>query len=296
MLTLTELGRCNQPVRHRSSTCAILAALTFAILPLCRLYALQQTFWATNQWPPPNWHFSYTNNAAAVAFTNGTTILSARQFFLQPMTDTSITPPATNTTAFYSNTQCLLTFQISTNATTWYPAQSTGNVAIVVINTNSPMYIGMTNTFFSGSNTLGNFKIRQSTTKQSPGQTLVAPVTGGYMISGFLNVQWEYSFNGGIQYKPASGTAYLELLGSAGTPSSLTLQISQPTAGTVQVCWPTQTNYLYQVQKLSNLAATNWSNLGSLLPGTGSTLCQSYSAVGGSNQFYRVVATNTVTP
>jgi len=155
------------------------------------------------------------------------------------------------------------------------------------------MYIQMTNTFFSGSNALGSFRFRAHTTKTSSGQTLLAPTSGGYLISGFLNAQWE-GFGSGITWRPASTNVYLELSGPAGA-ASLKLQITQPTAGTVQVCWPTRTNYLYQVQKISSLAVGNWSNLGSPLPGTGSTLCQSYSAVG-TNQLYRVVATNTVTP
>jgi hypothetical protein len=155
------------------------------------------------------------------------------------------------------------------------------------------MYIQMTNTAFAGSNTLGAFDFRANTgaTKPSSGQTLLAPTSGGYLISGFLNAQWQ-GFHKGITWYTASTNFYLELSGPT-VANPIKLQISEPTTGTVQVCWPTQTNYLYQVQKLSNLAGTNWANLGSPLPGTGSTICQSYSSLGGSNQFYRVVFTNS---
>jgi hypothetical protein len=271
----------------------VIAALLFLLLQISQLYALQQTFWPNYQWLPPNWHFTYTNSSSVVYFTNSATVIySVRQLAIQPTTDTSITPPATNSSAVYSNTMCILSFQDSTNGTDWYSAQATGQVCIAVIYTNSPMYIQMTNTTFSGTNSLGTFRLRAntSTTKPSSGQTLLAPTSGGYLISGLINAQWE-GFGSGITWKPASTNVYLELSGPSVAPSIL-LQINQPTAGNVQVCWPTQTNYLYQVQKLSSLAGTNWSNLGSPLPGTGSTICQSYSSVGGSNQFYRVVFTN----
>lgn len=283
----------NRPGQSRcAGFCKLVAALTLLMLSGHQLYALPQTFSAANQWVPANWHFTYTNGNAVVYFTNSTTVVySARKFALQPSTDTSITPPSSGLSAVYSNTACILSFEDSTNGVTWYPAQSTGYVYMAVINTNSPMTIQMTNSFFSGSNGLGTFRIRANTTKVSSGQTLLTPTTGGYLISGFLNVQWE-GFGSGISWKAANTNAYLELSGPSAAPS-IKLQISQPTSGTVQVCWPTQTNYVYQLQKNTNPATTNWSNVGSPQSGNGATVCESYSAVG-NNLNYRVVATNTV--
>jgi len=295
MPTPIKLNCPDQPPRQRPSRWGFLAALAFLLLPAGQLHAVQQIFWPNYQWPPPGWYFGYTNSAPVLYFTNSATlVLSARQFVMQPMTDTSITPPATNLYNVYSNFSCLLTFQASTNnGTNWFQSQGTGYVYVAVIYTNSPMTLQMTNSYFLGTNTLGSFKIHSSPTKSSLGQTLLAPTSGGYLISGSLNIAWEYSFNNGLNYKAATTNAYVELAGTPGAPSSLALQVSKPTATTIQVCWPTVASYSYQVQVLPKLGGTNWSNLGSALPGTGSTVCQSYSALGGSNQFYRVVATNS---
>lgn len=295
MPTPIESNCPDQPLRQRPSRWGFLAALAFLLLPTCQLQAVQQIFWPNYQWPPPAWYFGYTNSAAVVYFTNGTspnsTVYSTRQFVLQPTTDTSIVPPATNTVSYYSNTVCTLSFQISTNwGTNWYSAQGSGQLCVLLHNTNSPMYIQMTNSFFNTvTSALGTCRMRASQNVASPGQTLLAPTSGGYLISGLINAQLE-GFGSANTWRAGSTNVYLELAGTPGAPSSLTLQISKPTANTIQVCWPTINNYSYQVQTLPKLGGTNWSNLGSALPGTGSTLCQTYSALGGSNLFYRVVA------
>jgi hypothetical protein len=260
-----------------------------------QLHALQQTFWPTYQWPPPTWTFASTNSSSVTYFTNGTTLIWTKQFLLQPTNDTSITPPASGLSAVYSNSPCVLSFQQSTNGIDWYQAQGTGYVYMVVVNTNSPMFVQMTNAGFSGSNTLGTWRIRPRSPSTSPstGQTLLSPSTGGYLISGFVNAQWE-GWGTGITYRPASGPVYLELGGTPGTSPTpaLKVSISQPSAGAVQLSWPSATNYQYQAQKLPALGGINWSNLGTAQRGTGSTLNQSDSTTGSSYKFYRVVYTN----
>jgi len=290
----------DQPLPQRPSSWGFLVALAFLLLPAWQLQAVQQIFWPNYQWPPTGWYFTYTNNAAVVYFTNNGTVYSTRQFVFQPTTYTSIVPPATNTLNYYSNTACTLSFQISTNwGTNWYSAQGSGQLCVLMHYTNSPMYIQMTNSSFNTvTSALGTCRIRASASLASPGLTLLAPTSGGYLISGFINAQLE-GFGSFNTWRVGSTNAYLELAGTAGTVGTntpITLQISQPSAGHVQVCWPTQTNYNYQVQTLGRLGATNWVNLGTALSGSGATLCQSYTALGGTNLFYRVVATNTLSP
>ena len=57
----------------------------------------------------------------------------------------------------------------------------------------------------------------------------------------------------------------------------------------VELCWPTVTNVLYQPQYRTSVAINTWTNLGSPLPGTGSTVCLRDAVEAGSPQkFYRV--------
>ena len=143
---------------------------------------------------------------------------------------------------------------------------------------------------FSGTATsaFGAFSIRESPTNSSSGETLLVPTNGGYLISGFLNVRWMLSFNGGISYRPANASAYLELSGPPGQTAP-SLRITSPEAGSIQVCWPTQINRQYQLQSINALGPTNWTNLGAPVPGSGTNVCASDSIPAGVSRFYRVV-------
>jgi hypothetical protein len=58
----------------------------------------------------------------------------------------------------------------------------------------------------------------------------------------------------------------------------------------VELCWPTVTNVLYQLQYRTNLATNTWTNLGGQLPGTGAPVCFKVAVDAGSPQrFFRVV-------
>lgn len=58
----------------------------------------------------------------------------------------------------------------------------------------------------------------------------------------------------------------------------------------VEVCWPTATNVLYQVQYRTSTSTSAWTNLGGQVTGTGSTVCLRDALDAGSPQrFYRVV-------
>ena len=54
----------------------------------------------------------------------------------------------------------------------------------------------------------GGIMLRESPTLQSPGQTTVRPVAGGYMISSFFDINTEVSLDGGATWQPAQGPAH----------------------------------------------------------------------------------------
>jgi hypothetical protein len=63
------------------------------------------------------------------------------------------------------------------------------------------------------------------------------------------------------------------------------------TVSCVDVCWDSLTNRQYQVQYRSDLTTNQWRDLGSLLPGSGSTNCITDTVRGEPRRFYRVVET-----
>ena len=58
--------------------------------------------------------------------------------------------------------------------------------------------------------------------------------------------------------------------------------------GSVNITWRTMTGLAYQIQYKTNLASTNWSNLGGLTTATGGTMSASDSISPGSGRFYRI--------
>jgi len=67
--------------------------------------------------------------------------------------------------------------------------------------------------------------------------------------------------------------------------AAVTIRVSE-----VEVCWNTASNRTYQVQYRSALDANVWINLGSPLPGNGSTNCITDKvALGQPKRFYRVL-------
>jgi major type 1 subunit fimbrin (pilin) len=65
----------------------------------------------------------------------------------------------------------------------------------------------------------------------------------------------------------------------------LTIRVSQ-----VELCWPSRTNQVYQVQFRSTLTTNTWTDLGAAIPGSSPTTC-TYDAVAPSSpqRYYRVV-------
>jgi hypothetical protein len=78
-----------------------------------------------------------------------------------------------------------------------------------------------------------------------------------------------------------------QYFGVVEVPAKVSIRVSQ-----VEICWPTVTNVLYQLQYRTSLPANTWTNLGSQVPGTGSTACFKDSVETGSPQkYYRVLTT-----
>lgn len=78
------------------------------------------------------------------------------------------------------------------------------------------------------------------------------------------------------------------------TVFTVTIAIPQPflsiRVSEVELCWPSPTGKVYQIQYSSALTMNNWTNLGDPLPGNGSNICI-YDTVTASEgqRFYRVV-------
>ena len=55
-----------------------------------------------------------------------------------------------------------------------------------------------------------------------------------------------------------------------------------------EICWPSQTNRVYQLQWANTLPATNWTSFGPPMSGTGTNICTFDSTRGEARRFYRV--------
>jgi hypothetical protein len=65
----------------------------------------------------------------------------------------------------------------------------------------------------------------------------------------------------------------------------LSVRVSQ-----VELCWPTVTNVVYQIQYRTGLSTNTWVNLGTQMVGIGSTICVTNAVTAGlSPRLYRVV-------
>jgi hypothetical protein len=78
-----------------------------------------------------------------------------------------------------------------------------------------------------------------------------------------------------------------DLATSPPVPGDTTLRVSIFKA--VEVCWPSQTNMTYQLQYVTEVNSTNWTNLGATQQGTGSTLSGFDFLRGRDKRFYRVI-------
>lgn len=71
----------------------------------------------------------------------------------------------------------------------------------------------------------------------------------------------------------------------AEVPPQLSIRVSQ-----VELCWPTLTNAVYQLQYTTNLTGNYWTPLGGQINGTGTRFCTNNAIVEGQpGRFYRIV-------
>lgn len=72
-------------------------------------------------------------------------------------------------------------------------------------------------------------------------------------------------------------------------PVLLNFNISRPSAGgTVALTWNSSSSFMYQLHFKTNVNQTNWSNLGSLIMGTGSLITVNDNISTNSQRFYRL--------
>lgn len=71
--------------------------------------------------------------------------------------------------------------------------------------------------------------------------------------------------------------------------STLSCPVLLPIYTAVEICFPTETDTLYQLQFATNLLSTNWMNFGPPVVGTGLTNCTFDSTRYDGKRFYRVV-------
>jgi hypothetical protein len=201
----------------------------------------------------------------AVVFTNGATLLTARDFTMDAFLNPQPLPPSGGS-LLYSNANSTVTFDISTDGINFIPATGTGTVQILLVNTNPPAGTNGTSFYsqisaldITGTSGVGTFRLRQSTSKLSPGKHIVQTNdTGNFKIGGYFDTAMEYSFNNGLTYRPANRPIRLqqEVVTICTNTPLLTVGLS---GHVVTVTW---SNTSYRLQGANSISATNnWVNL-----------------------------------
>jgi hypothetical protein len=67
----------------------------------------------------------------------------------------------------------------------------------------------------------------------------------------------------------------------------LTIRLS-PESDSVDLCWDTQTEAVYQLDYRNSLQSGSWEALGGTVQGTGSEVCTNDPLAGQTQRFYRV--------
>jgi hypothetical protein len=170
----------------------------------------------------------------AVQFTNGSTVLHARDFVVGSFVNPIPLPPP-GSSALYTNTNTVVMFNISGDGTNFMPAQGLGRMEVRIDNTNalwgsaSHYSTELLRLDVSGASAFGSFRLRESPTKTSPGRHIVqATGSGSYKIGGYFDAALQFSFNNGVSYRDADRPIRLEQsatvdCGSSTASLSLTL-------------------------------------------------------------------------
>jgi hypothetical protein len=75
----------------------------------------------------------------------------------------------------------------------------------------------------------------------------------------------------------------------SGTLAPPAFQRVEQTGNTIQFTWSAAAQLTYQVQYSTNLAQTNWTNLGSVITATNSTAASSAAIAQEPARYYRVI-------
>ena len=115
-------------------------------------------------------------------------------------------------------------------------------------------------------------------------QTIAVPPTATRLFLGIADGQFDGSriFGQPGSYIDNSGSFEVTMQFNAACPS-VTIQVS-----TVDICWSSETNKLYQVHYRSDLTTNKWVDFGAPVPGTGKNLCVTDSVRGQPKKFYRI--------
>lgn len=195
----------------------------------------------------------------SVEFTNGVTTYYVRNFSFGSLID-PIPLPAYGNSVTYTNTNTVVNLQLSSDGQNFISGIATGQVQILIINTNPPTqpskvfyYAQLTSFNGTGSSAAGAFKFRQSPTKASPGLLIVQTnFAGNYKIGGYLNTSFEWSFNGGITYVAGNRPIQLKLE-SAVDCGSVTpmMTIVTVSPGVAKITWNSGSYRLQNTPSLS---------------------------------------------
>jgi hypothetical protein len=196
----------------------------------------------------------------AVQFTNLSTVLRARSFRVSGLAN-PISLPLANTSVTYTNTNTVVTFEISTDGKNFITASGAGQMEVVIINSNAPVgnmryYTELRALNVSGSSGVGLFQLRESPTKASLGKHIVEDDGGGnFTIGGYFDASLEYSFDHGATFKVGSRPIRLEQIVSpeCGTPGSLSATFSGPSS--VTLSWSGST---FRLQGTVGITPPNW--------------------------------------
>jgi hypothetical protein len=273
--------------------------LLMAMLSLCSALsgrAAQEVFWPFNSFPPPAWRFA-SDSGQQVAFpVLGGGVVLARNFVITNLSNPIILPPLGDSATNDANVRvdCELSQDFGMS---WQPYSGNGDMSLVLSHTNDGSGVRMFGMEISGLNiVLGGppgpgggpnlVRMRESPFQASLGQLIVSATNGGFFLSSFadLLLEREGPFFG--QWTPGNLPAHVELSGPPGVPA--VLSVSRLNATDAKICWSTQTDGQYQLQRKNSVAGGTWTDVGAALAGTSSNVCVIEAIDPGTNQFYRV--------
>jgi hypothetical protein len=282
---------------HRSFNRTVWTLL-MAMLSLCNVLtgrAAQEVFWPFNSFPPPAWRFASTtvpttqwNIQGQLSLVRNLVITNLSNPIILPALGDSIT----------NNASVRMDCEISHDfGMSWQPYSGEGDMSLVLSHTNDSTGVRMFGTEIYGLHiVLGGppgpgggpnlVIIQESLFEGSLGQLVVTPTNGGYFLSSFVDLRLERGLSFGGPWFPGMPPAHVELSGPAGVPA--VLSVSRVNATDAKICWSTQTDGQYQLQRKNSIAGGTWTDVGAALAGTSSNVCVVEAIDPGTNQFYRV--------